>query len=209
MGCGNNSHNCNNNDNIVCSSYKLLNIFTSKTGLYIQVIFRIKYSGQSQQCCMVSILPLISKSSGDCYKGTIIGITITLMFHNFLSSQARSIYLFIFLLSFIFTQCFTRIAKSTREQVRYFLLINIRSGLLDKIRRSICISKSKRILCILFSRIDSSLWPYHLAVWSNFNFLHNSQWITFLTQSCLVSYLFCNSLLHSLIMWLTVSSLSL
>ena len=38
-----------------------------------------------------------------------------------------------------------------------------------------------------------------LVVWSNFNFLHYSQWITFPTQSCL---------LHSL-MWFMVLSLSL
>ena len=32
----------------------------------------------------------------------------------------------------------------------------------------------------------------------NFNLLHNSQWITFPTQSCLVLYSFCASLLYSL-----------
>ena len=46
----------------------------------------------------------------------------------------------------------------------------------------------------------------HLFVWSNFYFLHNSQLITFPTQSCLVLYHFWASLLHSL--WLTVSALS-
>ena len=49
---------------------------------------------------------------------------------------------------------------------------------------------------------------YHLFVWSNFNFLHNSQWITLPTQLCLVLLSFCDNLLHSLIMWLIVSSLS-
>ena len=39
------------------------------------------------------------------------------------------------------------------------------------------------------------------------NFLHNSQWITLYTQSCLVLYSFWGNLLHSL-MWLIVSSLS-
>ena len=47
----------------------------------------------------------------------------------------------------------------------------------------------------------------HLEVWSNFSFLHNFQWITFPTQSCLILYSFCASLLHSLNMWSTVSSL--
>ena len=49
---------------------------------------------------------------------------------------------------------------------------------------------------------------YHLFVWSSLIFLHNSLWITFLTEWCLVLYSFCGSLLNSLIMWLIVSSLS-
>ena len=46
------------------------------------------------------------------------------------------------------------------------------------------------------------------VVRSNFNFLHKSQCITFLTQLCLVLYPFCANLLHSLIIWLIVSFLS-
>ena len=38
--------------------------------------------------------------------------------------------------------------------------------------------------------------------------MHISQWITLLTQLCLVLYSFCANLLHSLIMWLMVLSLS-
>ena len=38
-----------------------------------------------------------------------------------------------------------------------------------------------------------------MFIWSNFNFLHSSQWITFPTQSCLVLYSFRINLLHSLI----------
>ena len=45
-------------------------------------------------------------------------------------------------------------------------------------------------------------------MWSNTNFQHSSHWITFPTQSCLVLYSFCISLLHPLIMSLMVSSLS-
>ena len=88
------------------------------------------------------------------------------------------------------------------------LLIIIRSGLLDEIMWSVCMSKSHRILCVSFSRTGAGLCIYHLFVWSNLNFLHISQWITLPTQSCLVLYSFCANLLHSLIMWLIVSSLS-
>ena len=38
--------------------------------------------------------------------------------------------------------------------------------------------------------------------------MHFSQWITLPTQSCLALYSSCANLLHSLIMWLMVSSLS-
>ena len=47
-------------------------------------------------------------------------------------------------------------------------------------------SKSHRSLCVSFSRTDSGLCIYHLFVWSNLNFLHNSQWITLPAQSCQV-----------------------
>ena len=47
-----------------------------------------------------------------------------------------------------------------------------------------------------------------LQILSNLDFLHISQWITLPTQSCLFLYSFYANLLHSLIMWLIVSSLS-
>ena len=52
------------------------------------------------------------------------------------------------------------------------------------------------------------LYIYDLLVWSNLNFLHNSLQITMRNQSCIVLYAFNGNLLHSLIMWLVVSSLS-
>ena len=59
--------------------------------------------------------------------------------------------------------------------------------------------------CVSFSRTDAGLCIYYLFVWSNFSFLFNSRWITLPTQSCLV---FSSNLLHSLIIWSVVSSLS-
>ena len=99
-------------------------------------------------------------------------------------------------------------AKSTILQVLIFLLIITRSGFLAWIKGCVCISKYQRILCITFTRIDSGLCIYHLVVLSNFNALHNSLWINLFTQACLVLYFVCTSLLHSLIVWLIVSSLS-
>ena len=65
-----------------------------------------------------------------------------------------------------------------------------------------------RSLYISLSGMDSGLCIYRLFMWSNFNFLHSSKWITLPTQSCLVLYSFYANLLHLLIMWLIISSLS-
>ena len=89
-----------------------------------------------------------------------------------------------------------------------FWLIIIRSCRLAEIRWSVCMSKTHRSLYVSFSRTGAGLCIHHLFVWSNLNFLHISQWITLPTQSCLVLYSFCANLLHSLTMWLIVSSLS-
>ena len=61
-------------------------------------------------------------------------------------------------------------------------------------------------MCVSFSRTAAGLCIYHMLVWSNLNFLHIFQWITLRTQACLVLYSFCANLLHSLIMWLIISS---
>ena len=63
-------------------------------------------------------------------------------------------------------------------------------------------------LCISFSRTDSELCIYHLFAWSDFNFLHNSQWITLPTQLCLVLCSFGANLLYSFIMQLIISSMT-
>ena len=126
----------------------------------------------------------------------------------FFNSPVRSRYLSLFSHSRNFTLRSAGTAKSTIQHVLVFLLIIIRFGRLDEIRQSVCISKSPRSFCILFSWTDSGLHIYHLFAWSNFNFLHNYQWITQLNQSCLVLCDFWVNLLHWLIMLLIVSSLS-
>ena len=104
-----------------------------------------------------------------------IGIIFTFMFHSLFNSLARSKYLSFFLLSFSFILWSVRTAKSTILQVLFFLLIIMRSGLVARIRWSICISKSHRSLCVSFSRTAAGLCIYHLFVWSNLNFLHIPQ----------------------------------
>ena len=70
------------------------------------------------------------------------------MFHSFFSTLARSVYMFIFSLSFISTLWSTGTAKPTKQKAHYFLLIKIGSGLLVGIIRSVCISKPKRVIII-------------------------------------------------------------
>ena len=98
---------------------------------------------------------------------------------SFSSSLARFRYLSPVLLSFNYTLWSDGTAKST---IRHYLLTVMRSGPLVEFRWHVYISKSQKSLCILFSKTDSGLCIYHLFVRSNFNFLHNSLWITFPTQ---------------------------
>ena len=134
---------------------------------------------------------------------------VTFMFYSFFNSLARSGYLTFFSHSFRFILWSAGTAKSTIFQILFFfLLIIIRSGRLAGIRWSVCMLKSHRSLCVSFSRTGAGLCMYHLLVWLNLNFLHISPWITLPNQSCLALYSFCANLLHSLIMWLIVSSLS-
>ena len=66
-----------------------------------------------------------------------------------------------------------------------------RFGRLAEIKWSICISKSQSSFFL------DTFWVVNISffVRSNLNFLHNSQWITFPTQLCLVLYSFCANLL--------------
>ena len=129
------------------------------------------------------------------------------MFHSFFNSLARSRYLSFFSYSFRFIMWSAVTAKTTILHILFFLLIIIRPGFLADIRWSVCMLKSHRSLCVLFSGTGAGLGRYHFLVWSNLNFLQISQWITLSTQSCLVLYSFCANLLHSLLMLLMVSSL--
>ena len=133
---------------------------------------------------------------------------VTFMFYSLFNSLARSRYLSFFSLSFRFILWSAGTANSTILQILFFFffwLIIMRSGLLAGIRRSVCMLKSHRSLCVSFSRTGAGLCIYHLFVWSNWNFLHISQRTTLPTQSCLALYSFCAHLLHSLIMWLIIA----
>ena len=118
----------------------------------------------------------------------------TISFTSF-NPFVRSSYLSLFSLPFSFILWSARTTKFTIRQFLFslffffFVFLTItRSRGLAEIKWSVCILKSQRSLCVSFSWTDSCLCTYHLFVWSNLNFLHNSKWNTFPTQSCLVLY---------------------
>ena len=93
---------------------------------------------------MVSILPLISNSLGLFSKllgptpsaPSIIGITVTFMFHRYFCNLARSKYLFLFLYSFMLKLWSVGTSKSTWWQVLFLLIVSTRFGLLARIGQS-------------------------------------------------------------------------
>ena len=130
---------------------------------------------------MVSVCPLIFMSSSPFTNllGIVpsvpitIGIIVTLMFHSFFSSLARSRYLSLY---FLLILIFGLLWQQSPLFSRFFFWLTItRSSHLAEIRWSVCISKSQRNLCISYSRTDSRLCICYLFIWSNLNFLHNSQ----------------------------------
>ena len=156
---------------------------------------------------MVSICPVISKSPNPFNDPlvtvrrapTTIGIIVTFMFHGSIAKQGPGTYPSFDFLStllcgqpgqqspqfckFAFFVDYYKIWSSGRDSV---------IGLYLKIIEEF-------MYLILWT--DAGLCIYHLLVWSNLNFWHNSQWITLPTKSCLVLYSFCANLLNSFIMW--------
>ena len=133
---------------------------------------------------------------------------VTFMFHSLFQFPSKVAVLLLLFTFFQFHDAVSRNSKVDNFASSLFFIIITRAGLLAEIRWSVCMSKSNRSLCVSFSRASAGLCIYHLFVWSNLNILPISAWITLLTQSCLVLYSFDANLMHSLIMWLMVSSLS-
>ena len=150
---------------------------------------------------IVSTRPPTSKSSSPLSNPLVtvpkapitIGIIITCIFHSFFNSLARSRYLFFFSHSFSFILLSAGTTKSTISQFLFFfcwLLLGL-------------------VFWLRFG--DPSVYqsPIGVYVCHSPGQRHITQCITSPTQSCLVLYSFCANLLHSLMMWLMLSSLSL
>ena len=126
---------------------------------------------------MVSTSPLISKSSSHCTNLLVTipsvpvttDITVTFMYHIFFKLCSK-VWVLIFL--FAFLQLYPVVSRNGK--VRYLARSLFLFVVYHNIRWPVCISNSQRIFYFSFSMPDSGLCIYHLFVWSNLNFLHNS-----------------------------------
>ena len=135
---------------------------------------------------MISILSLISSPSSLFSRSlgtfpsvpTTIGITVTLTFHSFFKSLARSKNFSIFSLSFILSLWSFGTTKSFKWQIIFFLLIQIQNLVFgwDWVIRVYLKIRENYIRHIFWT--DSGLCLYYLSARSNLNLLHSSQWIT-------------------------------
>ena len=116
------------------------------------------------------------------------------------SFLAKSAYLSLFSISVIFTLWSARTVKFNIHQVHFLLLTITRSGRHAEITGSVWISKSQRRLCVYFFKTDSGLCIYYLFVWSNFSFLHNSQWITLPTRGVMVKAMSCGIVVREFVL---------
>ena len=132
-----------------------------------------------------------------------------LWYFQFSSKVLAYMFLFVF---FQFNPVLNRNGKVYYSTGSLFLLAITRSGrqIITRSGRQIIrlYLKIPENIYVSFSRTDLRLCLYHLFVWSNLNFLHNSRWITLPTQSCLVLYSFSTDLLHLFILWFIVLSQS-
>ena len=172
-------------------------------------ILTMQRFGRSPLVLLFPILQSLYQSSGDCTKSTSYNwhhrhfhVLQFLFFFQFHCKVQTLIFLFA---SFQFLSVVCRdnsVHNSASSIFCGWLLLGL------VVRPRLGLSKSHRCLFVLFSRTYSWLCIYHYFICSNFSFLHNSQWITLPTQSCLVLNSFCDNLMHSLIMWLIILFLS-
>ena len=132
------------------------------------------------------------------------------MFHSFFNSLARSKHLPFFSHYFSFILLSAGTTKSTYLQVFLFFFCWLLLSLVFWPRLGdpcVCRSPMWIYVCHFLRQVLGcayTIWLYGQIL----NLLHISQLITLPTQLCLVLYSFSANLLHSLIMWLMVSSLS-
>ena len=126
-----------------------------------------------------------------------IGTIVTFMFHSFFQFSRK---IEVLILLFTFFQFYSVVTRDSK--VHNFVNLFFFFFFFDYYKRlgDPFVCQSPIGVYVSFSMTGAGVCIYHLFVWSNFDLLHISQWITLPTQSCLVIYSFCPNLLHSLIM---------
>ena len=126
---------------------------------------------------MVSTCPLISKFSSPGINPLVtepraplsIGSIVTFIFHSFFNSLVSSFFTFFEFFSVVSRD--SKVLNSSSSLFSFFffffLLIITRPVGPAEIWCSVCISKSRRSLCMSFSRTDAGLCIYHFFVWAN------------------------------------------
>ena len=163
---------------------------------FVSILADLNYLG----VWMVSISSRIFTSSSPLIKTLwtiqrapiIHGITVTLC------SQASSKYLSTFSIPLIFTLWCAGMIKSTIRQVLLFS-VNSHKIWYSNLVHGICCHLKNSIFCASSSKTDSGLCIYNLVVWSNFNFLLISQWVTLSFYTPFAAFL-----LYSLIIVMTL-----
>ena len=151
-----------------CLLFQYFESFSHQRKLIVS-LWSLNNSKRPAVVWMVSISPIIYKSSSPFIIPFVsvlsvpitIGITVNFMFRRFCSSPASSKYLFLFAF-FQFYPVISRIGKvhySTGSLSSYLKIPDNFMRLIFLVHYGLCI--------------------YHLFEWSNLNYLHNSQWITF------------------------------
>ena len=157
--------------------HKILN--DSKSSQLSRTLISIPGDFNIAVVCLVLILPLIPFSTSLCSNPL---VACQLLFvspsppcsTDFFSPLARSKYLFIFSLSFIFTLWSAGTGQSNWWKIIFFLLINTNSSLLAGIGWPVYISNSQRIIGASFSR-TCGLSVFQMLISSNFDLLQNFQ----------------------------------
>ena len=174
--------------------FELLSLNDSKSPQVSRTLLSILTDLDNAVVWVVFARPLISKFFNPCISSfvtgptapIIIGITVIFMFHSFCSSLARSRYLSLFSISFSFTLWSAGTEKSTIRQVLFFSFFFFYYQLVSSSGRykmvRLYLEIPENFMRVSFSMTDSGLCIYHLFVWSNLKFLHNSQRITLPTQ---------------------------
>ena len=152
---------------------------------------------------MVSTHSLISKSSSPFNNPSmtvprvpiINCVNVTFIFHSVFQFLSNVLVFILLLNFFLFCSVFSRdsqVYNSANFIFGWILLDLIVSPSLD----ALLVCQNPIGVCVSFSGTAAGLCIYHLFAWSNFNFFHNSEWITLPIQSFLVLYTFSGYLLR-------------